>query len=124
MQCFAPWQYILLPLYWLLQLNSYAILSSMAIQTITTIVVVELIKITTICCIAIDPRYCNQTIFCCLSLLPYHILQQLSTKVILLQVEGTITNMTLLQQYFTVAIDPFSSSVLRKVSTVVLVSLP
>jgi hypothetical protein len=40
MQCFAAWQYKLLPPYWLLQLNPYATLSSMEIQTIDTIVVV------------------------------------------------------------------------------------
>jgi hypothetical protein len=49
--------------------------------------------------------------FFCLSLLPCHILQQLSMKVILLLLEEITTNMALLQQYFTMAIDPFSSSV-------------
>jgi hypothetical protein len=97
MQCFAPWQYILLSIYWLLQLNPYAMLSSMAIQTITTIVVDGItINHNNLLC-GNSPKVLQPNkLFCCLSLLSHHILQQLSMKVILLLLEGITTNMTLL----------------------------
>jgi hypothetical protein len=55
--------------------------------------------------------YCNKIKNHCRVLLQCYYLLPLLTKVTLLLLEGVATNMTLLQPYFTMAIDQFSNSV-------------
>jgi hypothetical protein len=56
--------------------------------------------------------YCNNIKNCCKVLLQHYYLLRLLTKVILLLLKGVATNITLLQPYFIMVIDQFSSSVL------------
>jgi hypothetical protein len=57
--------------------------------------------------------YCNNIKNHCKVLLQHYYLLPLLAKVTLLLLEGVATNMGLLQPYFTVAIDQFSSSSFR-----------
>jgi hypothetical protein len=57
-------------------------------------------------------NYCNNIKNHCRVLLQHYYLQPLLTKVTLLLLEYIAINMTLLQPYYTMAIDQFSSSVL------------
>jgi hypothetical protein len=83
MQHMITWQKRLLPRYELLQLLSIATFHYAAI----TMIIAANIK------------------NCCKVLLQRYYLQPFLTKVTLLLLEGIATNMTLLQPYFTVAID-------------------
>jgi hypothetical protein len=82
------WQKRLFPRYELLQLLSIATFHYVAI----TMIIATIIK-----------NHCKV-------LLQRYYLQQFLTKVTLLLLEGIATNMALLQPYFTMAIDQFSSS--------------
>jgi hypothetical protein len=62
--------------------------------------------------------YCNNIKSHCKVLLQRYYLLPLLTKVTLLLLEGVATNMALLQPYFTVAIDQFSSRPLAELTTI------
>jgi hypothetical protein len=81
-----------------------------ATKTIATISVVATIIDHNASSCSNNHKYCNNIKNYCRVLLQRYYLQQLLTKVTLLLLECIATNMTLLQPYFTVAIDRFSSS--------------
>jgi hypothetical protein len=82
-----------------------------AIKVIATILVVACIINCNASLRGNNHDYCNNIKNYCRVLLQRYYLLPLLTKVILLLLEGVGTNITLLQLYFTVTIDQFSSSV-------------
>jgi hypothetical protein len=88
MQCMITWQKRLLPRYELLQLLLIATFHYVAITMIIATNIKNHYKV----------------------LLQCYYLQPFLTKVTLFLLEGIATNMALLQPYFTVAIDQFSSN--------------
>jgi hypothetical protein len=99
----------------LLQLNSmhihpntmYEYVAKKAIPTIWVIATIIDCNVSLRCN---NHDYCNDHKNHCKVLLQRYYLQQFLTKVTLLLLEGIATNMALLQPYFTMAIDQFSSS--------------
>jgi hypothetical protein len=82
-----------------------------AIKVIAMILVVASIIICNASLRGNNHDYCNNIKNRCKVLLQYYYLQPFLTKVTWLLLEDIATNMTILQPYFTVAIDQFSSSV-------------
>jgi hypothetical protein len=95
----------------LLHINPNAIHNYVAIKAIVTISVVATIIDHNISLRCNNHNYYNNIKNHCRVLLQCYYLLPLLTKVTLFLFESITTNMTLLQLYFTVAIDQFSSSV-------------
>ena len=93
-----------------MHIHPNAIPDYVAIKAIATISVVATIIDRNVSLRGNNHDYCNNIKNRCRVLLQRYYLQPLLTKVTLLLLEGIATNMALLQPYFTVAIDRFSSS--------------
>jgi hypothetical protein len=82
----------------------------MAIKVIATISIVVSIINCNASLRGNNHDYCKNIKNHCKVLLQHYYLQPFLTKVTLLLLEGITTNMALLQPYFTIAIDQFSST--------------
>jgi hypothetical protein len=92
-------------------MHASAIHDYVAIKAIAMILVVATIIHRNVSLRGNNHNYCHNIKNRCRVLLQCYYLLPLLTKVTLLLFEGIATNMTLLQPYFTVAINRFSSSV-------------
>jgi hypothetical protein len=100
----------LINLCWI-HIHPNAIPDYVAIKTIATISVVAIIIDRNISLHSNNHNYCNNIKNYYIVILQRSYLQPFLTKVTLLLLKCIATNMVLLQLYFTVAIDQFSSSV-------------
>jgi hypothetical protein len=96
-----------------MHIHPNAIPDYVAIKAIAMISVVAIIIDNNILLRGNNHDYCNNIKNCRKVLLQCYHMQPLLTKVTLLPLEGIPINMTLLQPYFNVAIDRFSSSELN-----------